>query len=260
MIDLSETTGRLAGRVALVTGAASGIGRAVAIRFAAEGARVVVSTDADIHGAEETIQAIERTGGDAAFVRADVSSAEDVRRLVSETVARFGRLDCAVNNAGITGPTLPTAELEDDDWDRITAVNLKGAFLCLKYEIRQMLSQGNGGAIVNLSSVAGLVGSRINSAYCASKHGVVGLSRKAAIDYAAVGIRVNAVCPGLIQTPMVDRLHGGDPVRIAAMTALEPVGRFGSPEEAAAAIVWLCLPESSFVTGIAMPVDGGFLA
>ena len=244
MIHSGERNAPLAGKVALVTGGASGIGRATAIAFGRAGARVVVSTGSDIAGAEATVRGITKGGGDASFVQANVSLSTDVQRLIKETVRLYGRLDCAVNNAGITGPTLPTADLDDDDWDGITGVNLKGVFLCLKYEIRQMLSQGDGGAIVNLSSVAGLVGSRINSAYCASKHGVVGLSKKAAIDYASVGIRVNAVCPGLIQTPMVDRLHGGDPARIAAMTALEPVGRFGTPEEAAAAIVWLCLPES----------------
>lgn len=254
-----ETPG-LVGRVALVTGGASGIGRSVALGFAASGAKVVVSTGANVAGGEAVVETIVANGGDATFIRCDVSRPEEVIALIEGTVATFGRLDCAVNNAGITGETLPTADLADDDWDRIIDVNLKGVFLCMKYEIRQFLAQGDGGAIVNLSSVAGLVGSRINAAYCASKHGVVGLSRKAGKDYANQGIRVNAVAPGLIDTPMVERLHGGDPERIAAMKALEPVGRFGTPEEAASAIVWLCSPAATFVTGIAMPVDGGFLA
>lgn len=253
-------TGSFAGKVALVTGSASGIGRAVAVAFAAAGAKVVVSTGANVSGGEETVRSILESGGEATFIRADVADPSQVAALVDGSVATFGRLDCAVNNAGITGPTVPTADLADDEWDDIIGVNLKGVFLCLKHEIRHMLVQGDGGAIVNVSSVAGLVASRINPAYCASKHGVVGLSRKAAMDYAAHGIRVNAVAPGLIETPMVERLHGGDPARLATMTALEPVGRLGRPEEAAAAIVWLCSPAASFVTGIAMPVDGGFLA
>jgi NAD(P)-dependent dehydrogenase (short-subunit alcohol dehydrogenase family) len=260
MIVAPVPTGSFAGKVALVTGSASGIGRAAAIAFATAGARVVVSTGANVAGGEETVRAILESGGEATFIRADVSSAAEVIALIDGTVATFGGLDCAVNNAGITGSTLPTADLDDDEWDAIIGVNLKGVFLSMKHQIRQMLAQGTGGAIVNVSSVAGLVASRINPAYCASKHGVVGLTRKAAMDYAARGIRVNAVAPGVIQTPMVDRLHGGDPAKIAAMTALEPVGRFGTPEEAAAAIVWLCSPAASFVTGIAMPVDGGFLA
>ena len=249
----------LTGRVALVTGAASGIGRATALAFAAAGARVVASTGTNVEGGQETVRQIRDAGGDAAFVRADVSRADQVEALVAVTVGTYGRLDCAVNNAGITGPTLRLADMDDDEWQRVIDVNLTGVWFCLKHEIRQMLTHG-GGAIVNVSSVAGLVGSRINPAYCASKHGVVGLTRKAAIDYAAAGIRVNAVCPGLVDTPMLDRLHGGDPARRAAMVALEPVGRVADPEEIAAAIVWLCSPAASFVTGIAMPVDGGFLA
>lgn len=250
----------LAGKVALVTGAATGIGRAVALGFAEVGARVVVSTDANIEGAEEAVATILAAGGEATVIRADVTNPDEVEALLEGTVATFGRLDCAVNNAGVTGPTLPTAELADDEWDRIIAVNLTGVFLCLKHELRQLLRQEEGGAIVNVSAVEGLVASRINPAYCASKHGVVGLSRKAARDYAHRGIRVNAVCPGLIDTPMADELRGGDPARIAAMTALEPIGRLGTPEEAAVAIVWLCSPAASFVTGVALPVDGGFLA
>ena len=249
----------LRGRVALVTGAASGIGRATALALAGAGARVVVSTGTNVVGGHETVRLIAEAGGEALFVRADVSRAAEIEALIEATVETYGRLDCAVNNAGITGPTLPLAEMAEEDWQRVLDVNLTGVWLCLKHEIRQMLEQG-GGAIVNVSSVAGLVGSRINPAYCASKHGVVGLTRKAAIDYAAAGIRVNAVCPGIVETPMVERLHGGDPARRAAMLAREPVDRFGDPAEIAHAIAWLCFPAASFVTGIAMPVDGGFLA
>jgi NAD(P)-dependent dehydrogenase (short-subunit alcohol dehydrogenase family) len=259
MSTASTPPGALIDRVALVTGAASGIGRATALAFAEAGARVVVSTDANLKGGEETVRLITEAGGQARFFPADVSRASDIEKLVAASVAIYGRLDCAANNAGITGPIRPVADMEEEDWHRVIEVNLTGVWLCLKHEIRWMLEHG-GGAIVNVSSIAGLVGSRINPAYGASKHGVVGLTKKAAIDYAAANIRVNAVCPGLIDTPMVERLHGGDPARKEAMQALEPVGRFGDPQEVANAIVWLCSPASSFVTGVAMPVDGGFLA
>ena len=250
--------GELEGRVALVTGAAAGIGRASALAFAAAGARVMVS-DVVVDGGAETVGQIQANGGEATFVRADVSQTADVEALVRQTVETYGRLDCAHNNAGIEGELAATADCAEANWDRTIAINLKGVWLCMKYEIPHMLEQG-GGAIVNTSSVAGLVGFPNLPAYVATKHGVAGLTRTAALEYAEQGIRVNAVCPGVIQTAMIDRIVGGDAEAEAQFTALEPVGRMGSPAEVAQAVVWLCSDAASFVTGVAMPVDGGFVA
>jgi len=250
--------GELEGKVALVTGASSGIGRESALAFAAAGARVVVS-DVVVDGGEETVSEIRSAGGEATFVRADVSQTAEVEALVRQTVETYGRLDCAHNNAGIEGDMAPTAECAEANWDRTIAINLKGVWLCMKSEIRQMLRQG-GGAIVNTSSAAGLVGFANLPAYVASKHGIAGLTKTAALEYAEQGIRVNAVCPGVIHTPMIDRIVNGDAETEAQFTALEPVGRMGSPAEVAQAVVWLCSDAASFVTGLAMPVDGGFVA
>lgn len=250
--------GELEDKVALVTGAAAGIGRASALAFAGGGARVMVS-DVVVDGGEETVGQIQANGGEATFVRADVSQTADVEALVRQTVETYGRLDCAHNNAGIEGDMAATADCAEANWDRTIAINLKGVWLCMKYEIPQMLQQG-GGAIVNTSSVAGLVGFANLPAYVATKHGVAGLTRTAALEYAEQGIRVNAVCPGVIQTAMIDRIVGGDAEAEAQFTALEPVGRMGSPAEVAQAVVWLCSDAASFVTGVAMPVDGGFVA
>ena len=250
--------GELEGRVALVTGAAAGIGRASALAFAAAGARVMVS-DVVVDGGAETVGQIQANGGEATFVRADVSQTAEVEALVRQTVETYGRLDCAHNNAGIEGELAATADCAEANWDRTIAINLKGVWLCMKYEIPHMLEQG-GGAIVNTSSVAGLVGFPNLPAYVATKHGVAGLTRTAALEYAEQGIRVNAVCPGVIQTAMIDRIVGGDAEAEAQFTALEPVGRMGSPAEVAQAVVWLCSDAASFVTGVAMPVDGGFVA
>jgi NAD(P)-dependent dehydrogenase (short-subunit alcohol dehydrogenase family) len=254
------TEQRFSGKVALVTGGASGIGRACAQLFAREGASVVVS-DVALEGGEQTVGLIEEDGGQASFVEADVSKASQVEALVGRTVETYGRLDYAFNNAGIEGPMATnTADYTEEDWDRVIAVNLKGVWLCMKHEIPQMLSQG-AGSIVNNSSVEGLVGLQGTSAYAASKHGVVGLTKTAALEYAQSGIRVNAVCPGLIRTPMVERYTGGDAETEAQWAAIfEPVGRMGSSEEVAEAVVWLCSEAASFVTGHAMAVDGGFLA
>ncbi|HSM93586.1 MAG TPA: SDR family oxidoreductase [Anaeromyxobacteraceae bacterium] len=251
-------TGRLEKRVALVTGAASGIGRQSALAFAREGAAVAV-VDVTEGAGNETVALIQKAGGTARFFRCDVSKAADVEKLVKDVVAAFGRLDCAHNNAGIEGKQALTADASEEVWDRTIAVNLKGVFLCMKYEIPQMLKQG-GGAIVNTASVAGLVGFVGLPAYNASKGGVIQLTRTAALEYAKQGIRVNAVCPGVIKTPMVDRFTGGKPEAEAAFTAGEPVGRMGRPEEIATAVVWLCTDDASFVTGIPMPVDGGWVA
>src|SRR5213596_853906 len=199
---------------------------------------------------------IKRAGGEALFVRADVSQAAEVEALINKTLATYGRLDCAHNNAGIEGAVATTAECTEENWDRIIAINLKGVWLCMKYEIPQMLKQG-GGAIVNTASTAGLVGLEGSPAYCASKGGVVQLTRAAALDYAKAGIRVNAVCPGVIRTPMVEYLVGTQAE--AGLIAVEPIGRMGKPEEVAEAVVWLCSAAASFVTGNATPVDGGLV-
>jgi NAD(P)-dependent dehydrogenase (short-subunit alcohol dehydrogenase family) len=251
---------RFSGKVALVTGAASGIGRACAQLFAKEGASVVVS-DVTLEGGQQTVRLIEEDGGEAFFVETDVSKAAQVEALVGRAVEAYGRLDYAFNNAGIEGRMATnTADYPEEEWDRVIAINLKGVWLCMKNEIPQMLSQG-AGSIVNNSSVEGLVGLEGTSAYAASKHGVVGLTKTAALEYAQSGIRVNAVCPGLIRTPMVERYTKGDAETEAQWAAIfEPVGRMGSSEEVAEAVVWLCSEAASFVTGHAMAVDGGFLA
>ena len=248
----------LENKVALVTGAGSGIGRASSLVLAREGARVVVS-DINASGAEETLSAIKEQGGDGVFVHADVSKASDVEALVSQTVATYGRLDCAYNNAGIEGYRSGRLhEYPEETWDRLVDINVKGVWLCLKYEILQMLQQG-GGAIVNTASVAGLVGSKRLSAYVASKHAVVGLTKAAALEYAEDGIRVNAVCPGIIDTPMMDRLIAGRETD-EDMHTRQPIGRLGTPEEIAESVAWLCSDAASLVTGMAMAVDGGLTA
>ena len=246
------------GKVALVTGAGSGIGRATALVFAREGAKVVVS-DIVVAGGQETVQQIEAAGGEAIFVKADVSQAADVEALVTQTVETYGRLDCAFNNAGIEGGMKLTIDCTKEEFDRTIAVNLTGVWLCMKYEIQQMLSQGSG-AIVNTASAAGLVGFPSLPDYVASKHGVVGLTKTAALEYAKSGIRVNAVCPGVIQTPMVERGAQLSPGFDELALSMEPVGRFGQPSEVGEAVVWLCSDAASFVTGHPMAVDGGLVA
>jgi NAD(P)-dependent dehydrogenase (short-subunit alcohol dehydrogenase family) len=245
-------------KVALVTGGGSGIGRAAALTFAREGARVAVS-DVVVEAGEETVQLIKNADGEAVFIKADVSQASEVEALIGKAVKAYGRLDCAHNNAGIEGNSAKIADYDEADWDRVIAINLTGVWLCMKYEIPQMLQQG-GGAIVNTSSVAGLLGFRTGSAYVASKHGVLGLTKTAALEYAKSGIRVNAVCPGAIDTPMMGRITDHRPHRAAKMAAGEPVGRMGTPQEIAEAVVWLCSDAASFVTGHPMTVDGGIVA
>ncbi len=250
---------RLEGRVALVTGGGSGIGRASAMAFAREGARVVVS-DVNLEGGEETVHLIEEQGGESTFVPSDVSDGEQVARLVAATLDRYGRLDCAHNNGGIEGPLASVVDLAEDDWNRVIDINLKGVWWCLKHEILAMLATG-GGAIVNTASVSGMKGfPPLLPAYVASKYGVVGLTAVTARDYASRGIRVNAVCPGAIDTPMLDRIGEGAQRLGVAMVAENPSGRLGTPEEVAAAVVWLCSDAASFITGQTLTIDGGFLA
>src|SRR5256714_9221421 len=248
--------GSFAGKVAFVTGAANGIGRAAALAFAREGVSVVVA-DITEQGNRETARMIEEQGGRALAVRCDVTRAEDVKVALAKTVEAFGRLDFAFNNAGIEPrKPAPTAEYEEEEWNRIIDTNLRSVFLCMKHEIPLILKQG-GGAIVNTSSGAGIIGIKGSPAYTAAKHGVIGLTRAAALDYAAPNIRINAVCPGYIDTPMMGRFTGGTPEGIAKVVAEEPVGRMGKPEEIAAAAVWLCSDSSAFVIGHALVIDGG---
>ena len=249
--------GMLEGKAGLVTGAASGIGRACAIRFGAEGASVVVSDlESSREAGEETVRAVADAGGTAAeFFPCDVSQAGDNRALVAHVVERYGRLDFAHNNAGI-GVHERFHETSDEDFDRVIAVNLRGTFLGMKHQIAQMLS-GGGGAIVNTSSNAGLMAVIGLSAYTASKHGILGLTKNAAVEYANDGIRVNAVCPGAIMTPLMTELP---PERAAEILAPQAMTRAGDPAEVAAAVVWLCSDDASFVTGVALPVDAGSVA
>ena len=250
--------GRLDGKVALVTGGGSGIGRATCRAMAREGARVVVA-DVVVEGGEETVTMIKDAGGEATFVKADVSKAAEVEAMVATVIDTYGRIDCAFNNAGIEGPVCSTVEYTEEDFDRVVGIDLTGVWLCMKYEIPHMLKQG-GGAIVNTASVAGLVGFQGISAYVASKHGVNGLTKTAALEYAKSGIRVNSVCPGVIETPMVKRAFEKSPGMEEGVAAVEPVGRLGQPEEIAEAVVWLCSDAASFVTGVPMAVDGGLVA
>ncbi len=272
----------LAGKVAIVTGGASGIGRAAARLMAAQGARVVVA-DIDARGGESTAASIYRDGGEAIFVACDVTRAEDVERLVQAAVQTYGRLDCAFNNAGLEGDHASTVDCSEDNWDRTLDINLKGVWLCMRAEIRQLLRQRGGGSIVNTASVAGMVAERGHAAYAAAKGGAIQLTRTTAAEYAAANIRINSVCPGVTRTPMVDRelkamrlsamMPGafrtpatrwwGDaivrfpPLRSLVLRMMQPLGRSGRPEEVAEAAVWLCSDASSYVTGHALVVDGG---
>lgn len=242
---------------AVVTGGGSGIGREIAKRFANEGANVVVA-DVDREGGRETVKTIESADGNAVFAETDVSDAADVESMVQAEVDTYGGLDVAVNNAGIEGETEPLADLSEDAWDRVIDINLKGVWLSMKYELPELVADG-GGAAVNASSIAGLVAAG-GAPYVASKHGVIGLTRIAATQYASDDVRINAICPGVIDTPMVDRAEGEDPDAIEQFVGMQPLGRMGTSEEVANTIAWLCSDEASFVTGNAYPVDGGYLA
>ena len=252
----TNTNESYAGKVAFITGGANGIGCATALAFARVGASVVVA-DVSEQGNQETARMIEELGGRALAVRCDVSRAEDVKAALARTVEVFGRLDFAFNNAGIEPrKPAPTAEYDEEEWDRIFAINLRGVFLCMKHEIPLILKQG-GGAIVNTSSGAGIIGIKGSPAYTAAKHGVLGLTKAAALDYAAQNLRINAVCPGYIDTPMMGRFTGDTPEGRAKVIAEEPVGRMGRPEEIAAAVLWMCSDAAAFMIGHAMVMDGG---
>jgi NAD(P)-dependent dehydrogenase (short-subunit alcohol dehydrogenase family) len=257
-VGRTTMTAELQGKVALITGGTTGIGRDTAVLFAKAGAKVVISGRREAEG-NETIALIRAAGGEGLFVQGDVAKAADVETLVKKTVEKFGRVDVAFNNAGIEGNWMPIVEQSEEDWDRVIDINLKGTWLCLKYEIKQMLKQGSGGAIVNMSSVAGLMGSGGAATYCASKHGVIGLTRTAALETAKAGIRVNAVCPAVIETAMAERAFS-DPQVNEFVRGLHALGRFGRPNEVAEAVLWMCSDLSSFMTGQYIVVDGGMLA
>jgi NAD(P)-dependent dehydrogenase (short-subunit alcohol dehydrogenase family) len=248
----------LEGKVALVTGGTSGIGRETAVLFGKAGAKVVVAGRREPEG-KETVDLIRAAGGDGLFVKADVSKASEVEALIQNAVEKFGRLDVAFNNAGTEGVWVPLIKQTEEDWDRTIDINLKGVWLCLKYEILQMLKQGGGGAIVNMASISGLVGFSGAAAYSASKHGVMGLTKAAALETARGKIRINAVCPGAIETPLADRVFGAPAVH-KYVVSIHPIGRFGKPAEIAEAVVWMCSDRASFMTGQSLVLDGGFLA
>lgn len=246
------------GKVALVTGASSGIGKATAAAFAREGWAVALADRDAEHGTQAAAE-LQQGGARALFIPCDVSDEQSVEALIDRIVAEFGRLDAAFNNAGTEGASAPTAESDAANFDRVIAVNLRGVWLCMRAELRQMLRQESG-AIVNCASVAGLIGLPGIPAYVASKHGVIGLTRTAALEVARRNVRVNAVCPGAIETPMLERYMGADPKGREQMERTEPIGRIGEPGEIASAVLWLCGPGASFTTGQALAVDGGWTA
>jgi NAD(P)-dependent dehydrogenase (short-subunit alcohol dehydrogenase family) len=254
-----EMAGRVSGKVALITGGGSGIGRATAIVFGREGAKVAIA-DYNRDGGEQTVRMIKDAGGQALFIEANVAIAKQAEAMIAKAIETYGRLDCAFNNAGIAGTQRKTADYDEDEFDKIIAVDLKGVWLCMRAEIRQFIAQKSPGAIVNTASAAGLVASHSMPAYTAAKHGVVGLTKCAALEYARSGIRINDVCPGVVDTPLVEGMVAGRPKLAARLDEVEPIGRKARPEEIAEAVVWLCSDAASFVTGCSMSVDGGLTA
>ena len=259
-LDRSHTSmaSGLEGKVALITGGTSGIGRDTGVLFAKAGAKVVIAGRREPEG-QESVNLVRAAGGDGVFFKTDVSKASEVEGLVQKAVEKFGRIDVAFNNAGVEGAWVPIVRQSEADWDRTIEINLKGVWLCLKYEIRQMLKQGVGGAIVNMASVMASVGSAGAAAYTASKHGVIGLTKAAALETAKSGIRINAVSPATIETDMSERLFGAPAVHKFVL-GCHPIGRFGKPAEIAEAVVWMCSDKASFMTGQSLVLDGGFLA
>ena len=248
------------GKIALVTGGSSGIGRATALAFAREGARVAIASRRKTKG-DEVVRAIRDRGGEAVWIKADVTNVQQVRALVGRTVSAFGGLDYAFNNGGSGGKGRPTADMDERNWDMTIDGYLKSVWLCMKYEILAMLKRG-AGVIVNNSSVDGVRAYPfpIGSAYSAAKHGVIGLTKSAALEYASRGIRINAVCPGWVRTPPVDRWMKRDPKVARQIISQEPIGRLGTPEEIAEMVIWLCSERATFVLGAALAIDGGYLA
>ncbi len=245
-------------KVVLITGGSSGIGKATALAFAKEGARLVIAARRETEG-EMTVSEIKQIGGEAFFVKTDVSITTDVEKLVSKCIDVYGQLDCAVNNAGVEGKGfVPAAEYSEDEWDTVMNINLKGMWLCMKYQIPHLLKTK--GTIVNMSSVAGVRGGPVGVAYHASKHGALGLTKSAALEYADKGIRINAVCPAVIVTDMADRLFFQDDSVNNMVKNMHPMGRYGTSEEVAKTVLWLSSDQSSYLTGHSLPVDGGFLA
>ncbi len=246
---------RFEGKVVLVTGGGAGIGRVTALAFAREKAKVVAADKVPRSG-EETVRQIKKEGGVGRFIEADVSKASEVQAMVEKTVETFGRLDCTFNNAGMEGTPCSIVDLTEEAWDQTININLKAVWLCMKYEIPQMLKQSRG-AIVNTASIGGLIGARNLVAYIAAKHGVLGMTKTATLEYAEAGLRINAVCPGPVRTGMAERFISEDPEWEKRVTSKNPIARLADPEEIAAAVLWLCSDESSFVTRQAIVLDGG---